>query len=103
VARRVAAGPVLAILIAVWACAPANATVTHRWPADGDANDVVGTANGTLNNGATFAAGLAGQGFSLDGADDTVSFGTTAGNVGSGDFTIAFAIKTTFRMSPRSS
>jgi Concanavalin A-like lectin/glucanases superfamily len=90
-----ALGPALAVLIAAWACAPAGAALTHRWPADGDALDVVGTANGTLNNGATFAAGLSGQGFLLDGSDDTITFGATAGNVGSGDFTIAFAIRTT--------
>jgi hypothetical protein len=91
--RLTAAVPVLAIVIAALACSPAQAAITHSWHADGDTVDAVGTANGTLNNGATFAAGLAGQAFSLDGTDDTVTFGTTAGNVGSGDFTIAFAIR----------
>ena len=37
------------------------------WKADGNANDAVGTRNGTLNGGATFAPGLVGQAFSFNG------------------------------------
>ena len=40
------------------------------WPGDGNSNDIMGTNNGTLENGATFAAGMAGQSFSFDGTDD---------------------------------
>lgn len=43
------------------------------WPGDGNANDIQGPNNGTLQNGATFAAGQVGQAFSLDGTDDYVS------------------------------
>src|SRR2546421_4878085 len=43
------------------------ASPIHWWKADGDANDSVGTNNGTLQNGASFAAGESGQAFSLDG------------------------------------
>lgn len=45
------------------------------WPGDGDAADVRGGINGTLVNGATFAAGKVGQGFSLNGANAYVEFG----------------------------
>jgi hypothetical protein len=95
VAPRPVAGPALAIVVALAVCAPAQGALTHSWHADGDALDAVGGANGTLHGGATFASGLSGQGFSLDGSDDTVSFGDT-GDLGATDFTIAFAIRTTF-------
>ncbi len=35
----------------------AAASLTHRWPFDTDANDVIGTANGTLVNGAAISSG----------------------------------------------
>ncbi len=37
------------------------------WPGEGNANDIVGTNNGTLVNGAGFATGIVGQAFSFDG------------------------------------
>ncbi|MEP6901376.1 MAG: LamG-like jellyroll fold domain-containing protein [Actinomycetota bacterium] len=40
---------------------------------DGNPNDISGNNNGTLNNGASFAVGKVGQGFNLDGIDDTVT------------------------------
>ena len=42
------------------------------WPGDGNANDIVDGNPGTLLNGATFAAGMVEQAFSLDGVDDAV-------------------------------
>ena len=45
------------------------------WPGDGNADDVAGGNHGTLVNGATFAPGIVGQAFSLDGADDYVEIG----------------------------
>ena len=39
------------------------------YPADGDAEDHIGTADGSLGNGATFAAGIAGQAFAFDGLE----------------------------------
>ncbi|MBW2418242.1 MAG: LamG domain-containing protein [Deltaproteobacteria bacterium] len=42
------------------------------WPGDGNANDIVGTNDGVLLNGGTYATGMVGQAFSLDGVDDRV-------------------------------
>jgi len=42
------------------------------WPGNGDAADIVGGNHGTPLNGATFAPGLVGAAFSLDGVDDFV-------------------------------
>ena len=64
------------------------------WPGDGNANDIMGSNDGTPVNGATFAAGLIGQAFSLDGVDDSVSFGNTIGNLGTADFTADLWLRT---------
>lgn len=53
-------------------CTPPPADLVVWWPGDGDANDIVGTNNGTTQNGATFTAGKVGQAFSFDGVDDFV-------------------------------
>ncbi len=45
------------------------------WTANGNSLDVVGTSNGTLIGGATYANGVHGQAFSFDGVDDYVSLG----------------------------
>jgi Concanavalin A-like lectin/glucanases superfamily len=64
------------------------------WQAEGNANDSVGTDNGTLV-GVTFAPGASGtdQAFSFGGAADQVVFDTAGGNPGTAAFTFAFAIK----------
>jgi hypothetical protein len=56
--------------------------------------DIADANHGTLQNGATFAAGMVNQAPSLDGVDDYVTFGDTIGNFGTSDFTIDFWIKT---------
>ena len=70
-------------------CVPPPSSMVSWWPGDGDANDITGGNHGTLQNGATFAAGLVGQSFSFVGPDDIVrvphSFNL---NVGTGDVTI---------------
>jgi Concanavalin A-like lectin/glucanases superfamily len=38
------------------------------WSGDGNANDIAGANNGTLQNGAGFAVGKVGQGFQFNGA-----------------------------------
>ena len=67
----------------------------HWWQAEGNANDSVGTDNGTLV-GVTFGPGLYGtdQAFSFAGAADQVVFNKRGGNPGTHAFTYEFAIKT---------
>jgi len=54
-------------------CVPPPTGLVAWWPGDGDANDLAGENDGTLEGGATFAPGMVGQAFSLDGVDDYVS------------------------------
>jgi hypothetical protein len=42
------------------------------WPGEGNANDITSGNHGTLQNGATFAAGIVGEALSFDGVDDYV-------------------------------
>src|SRR3990167_3141820 len=53
-------------------CVPPPSGMVSWWRAENDANDFVGTNNGAMTNGATFAAGKVGQAFSFDGVDDEV-------------------------------
>jgi len=53
-------------------CMPAPAGLVGWWPADGNADDVVGTNNGTLENGVSFAPGEVGQAFSFNGVNQYV-------------------------------
>jgi hypothetical protein len=52
--------------------APPNGLVGW-WPGDGNTNDLAAGNNGVLHNGAAFATGKVGQGFSFDGVNDFVS------------------------------
>ena len=54
-------------------CLPPPSNMVSWWPGDGNSNDIQNGNDGTLQNGATFATGLVGQAFSLDGVDDVVS------------------------------
>jgi VCBS repeat-containing protein len=54
-------------------CTAPPANMVAWYPANGNAIDVMGGNNGTLQNGATVGAGRVGQAFQLDGADDYVS------------------------------
>jgi len=54
-------------------CTPPPSAMVAWYTADGTANDSVGTNNGTLQNGATFASGMVGQAFSLNGINQFVS------------------------------
>jgi hypothetical protein len=56
------------------------------WPSDGNANDIQDGNHGTLQNGATFAAGKVGQAFSFDGIDDLVSTPLTVSYGGGATF-----------------
>jgi hypothetical protein len=85
----------LAICFAPWAAARAEAALLHEWAADGDATDSVGNDDGEVIGGVSYGDGLFGQGFVFDGIDDGIGFGTSAGDLGSSDFTVAFVIRTT--------
>jgi len=54
------------------ACATATQGLVSWWPGEENANDIADGNNGTLQGGATFAAGLVGQAFSFDGVGDLV-------------------------------
>ncbi|MFV2066546.1 MAG: beta strand repeat-containing protein [Pirellulales bacterium] len=59
------------------------------WKADGNAFDFVGTNNGTLQNGASFAPGLTNkQAFRFDGTDDFVEIPDSASLSMTGELTI---------------
>jgi hypothetical protein len=57
------------------------------WPGDGNANDIIGGNNGTLTNGAAFAAGEVGQAFSFNTNHASVLVGNPT-NLQVQDFTI---------------
>jgi hypothetical protein len=53
-------------------CVPPPTGTVSWWPGDGNANDIIGTNDGTMMNGATYAAGMVRQAFSVDGIDDYI-------------------------------
>lgn len=71
------AGVGLAFLLATFRAAaadcisPSAATVAW-WAGEGDANDIAGANNGTLQGGATFASGMVGQAFDFNPVSGTV-------------------------------
>ena len=54
-------------------CVPPPAGLVAWFPGEGNANDVLGVSNGTLQGGATFATGKVGQAFSLNGGGGYVA------------------------------
>jgi Concanavalin A-like lectin/glucanases superfamily len=54
-------------------CTPPPSGMTAWYTGDGTANDFLGKNNGTLQNGAGFAAGMVAQAFSLNGTNQFVS------------------------------
>jgi hypothetical protein len=76
-------------------CTNPTSDLVHYWPGDGNAEDQVGTDDGTLSGNLQFETGFIGQAFAFDGVDDAVSFGTTAGNFGVSDFTVSYWIRST--------
>jgi hypothetical protein len=67
----------------------------HWWRGDGNATNSTGTEHGTASGTTTYAPGRFGQAFSFDGTfASELTFGSTAGNFGTGDFTIGLWIKT---------
>jgi hypothetical protein len=65
------------------------------WPGDGNANDIKGTNDGTLNGDTTFVAGKVDQAFSFDGDGDYVEVPHDPSlNPGTSSFTVDFWVKT---------
>ena len=56
----------------VQTCTPPPPNMLSWWPGDGNANDIQGSDNGSLQNGVAFVPGMVGQAFSFDGVDDKV-------------------------------
>lgn len=79
------------ILSGVTNCSPLPSGALTWLKAEGNANDVLGVNNGTLQNGVSFSTGLVGQAFSFDGVDDDVSINRSIQD----DFTIEFWLNTT--------
>lgn len=73
-------------------CVTAPSGLVSWWTGDGQAGDIIGGNDGTLKNGATFAAGKVGLAFSLDGVDDHVLIGNPA-DLQLQDFTIDAWVK----------
>ena len=73
-------------------CTNALSALVAWWPGDGNANDVVGTNNGTLWGNAGFTNGFIAQAFSFDGYYDGIGL-TNAANLKLQNFTIEAWIK----------
>ena len=65
------------------------------WQGNGSGQDAVGSANATLEGGATYGPGLSGQAFQLNGTSSYVAIPPSADIVGNGGFSISVWIKTT--------
>lgn len=75
-------------------CTPAPSGLVAWWPADGNATDVIGNSNGTLQGDTTYAPGEVGQAFSFDGDGDFIEIDEQANlDFGAGDFTIEAWVK----------
>ena len=87
-------GIVLLLAIGAWlALGPGSASgavpnPTSHWPAENNANDVVGGDNGTPQGGTTFGTGKFGLAFSLDGDGDWVEIPEDGSFNFAGDFTV---------------
>ena len=77
----------LTFVAPVWAqvCVPPPSGIVAWLPGDGNANDIIGGNNGTLEAGVTFAPGEVGQAFKFNGLDG--GGGIDLGNVSAFDFT----------------
>lgn len=67
------------------------ADMVNWWKADGNATDSAGAAHGAITGSVAYVPGRYGQAFDFNGGE--ISCGTTAGNFGTGDFTIAFWLR----------
>jgi uncharacterized repeat protein (TIGR01451 family) len=70
----------------------ASAGLVSWWSGDGNAQDSLGNNNGTVVGGLTYAPGLAGPAFSLNGGNAYVQFSPEA--LGTSDFSVSFWLQT---------
>jgi hypothetical protein len=73
-------------------CFESPAGLVSWWPGDGNAEDIQGTNDGMLINGASFAGGKVGQAFSFDGTNRVVA-STAALPIFNSDRTMALWVK----------
>ena len=85
--------PPLRVSAAGGHCVEAPSGMVSWWPGDNNALDIVGSHDGTLQNGTTFAAGMVNQAFSFDALDDYITTGTAVLGT-AGPITIDAWIKT---------
>ncbi|MDQ4121863.1 MAG: FG-GAP-like repeat-containing protein, partial [Acidobacteriota bacterium] len=69
-------------------CTPMPSDMISWYSAESNADDIIGTNNGTLQNGAGFDAGKVGQAFTFDGVNDFVAVPDSASLDITGDLTI---------------
>jgi len=69
-------------------CAPQG--LVDWWPAGGTASDTIGTNDGVLQNGATFAPGVVGQAFDFNGVDQYVQVPGYLNNAPTTEVTVEF-------------
>jgi hypothetical protein len=74
-------------------CVLPPAGLVSWWPGDGNANDIVGSNDGTLVGGVAFTAGKVGQAFNFDGIDDIVLTPAAGFPTGAASRTVAFWTK----------
>ena len=74
-------------------CIEPPSNLISWWPADGNANDIVGSNEGTTNNGAGFVGGKVGQAFNFDGVDDFIQASTSGLPTGNSDRTLDLWVK----------
>jgi CSLREA domain-containing protein len=67
-------------------CTPPPAGMIAWFPGDGNANDIQGSNNGTVNGGVTFTAGKVAQAFTFDGTGDVTYSTINAGSAYTVDF-----------------
>jgi hypothetical protein len=60
-------GILLTFHLAFAQCDPAPSGIVAWWPGEGDANDIVGTNNGTIAGGVVYASGQVGKAFQFSG------------------------------------
>jgi hypothetical protein len=73
-------------------CVAPPSGIISWWSGDGHPFDIVGTNDGTMMNGATYADGRVGKAFSFGGSGDYLEVAGGVGDFGSNPFTVDFWI-----------